>query len=139
VATKKDLDAFRGQMGQDIVAYELMKRGWNVLVNTGTQGFDLLVVSADNRVQRRVEVKTTDPSLKTGRWQRQLTVVLTEPESKEADFLVFYVHGHDTFFVIPNSAFPPSRSVTVTISKKQGDIGERTRYEPYRNAWDQLG
>lgn len=28
--TKKDLDRFRGEIGESIVAHELLKRGWNV-------------------------------------------------------------------------------------------------------------
>jgi len=61
----KSLDQFRGELGESIVAYELMKRKWTVMENLGGQGYDLLAVC--DRVQRRIEVKTTDPELKTGK------------------------------------------------------------------------
>jgi len=75
--TKKDLDGFRGEIGESIVAYELMKRGWNVMRNVGGQGYDLLAVRDSHRVQRRVEVKTTDPE--------QLTLAPSWGESEWAE------------------------------------------------------
>jgi predicted AAA+ superfamily ATPase len=131
----KSLDQFRGELGESIVAYELMKRKWTVMENLGGQGYDLLAVR--DRVQRRIEVKTTDPELKTGRSKNQLTVLLTDKESQEADFLIFYVHGHETYFIIPREAFPSSRSVTVIVGKN-GQIGHGSAYEPYRNKWKLL-
>jgi len=135
--TKKDLDRFRGEIGESIVAYELLKRGWNVMKNVGGQGYDLLAIRDHHRVERRVEVKTTDPSLKTGANRNQLTVLLSESEGEAADFLIFYVHGYETFFVIPRSAFPSSRSITVNIGK-DGKIASGSAYEKYRNKWEAL-
>lgn len=135
--TKKDIDRFRGDIGENIVAYELMKRGWNVMRNVGGQGYDLLAIRDNHRVQRRVEVKTTDPKLKTGKHSKQLTVLLTESESEATDFLIFYIHGYDTFFIIPQNAFPSSRSVTVSIGK-DGKISSGSQFEPYRDKWELL-
>ena len=78
-----------------------------------------------------------DPELKTGRTKRQLTVVLTESERKTANFLVFYIHGYSTFFVVPQDAFPPSGSVTVYIGK-DGELTTGSAFEEYRNKWDLL-
>lgn len=135
--SKKDLDRYRGEIEESIVAYELLKRNWNVMKNLGGHGYDLLAISNDARITRRIEVKTTDPELKTGAFKGQLTVLLTESEFAAADFLVFYIHGHETFFVIPKSAFPASRSVTVNVGT-DGKIAAGTAYQPYRNKWDEL-
>ncbi len=133
--TKKDLDRFRGEIGESIVAYELMKRNWDVMKHLGGQGYDL--VATRDRVQRRIEVKTTDPALKTGEHRRQLTVVLSEAERELADFLVFYIHGHETFFVIPKKDFPPGGSVTIFIDGS-GKITSGSAYEEFRNQWQPL-
>jgi len=133
--SKKDLDRFRGDVGETVVAYELLKRGWDVMRNLGGHGYDLLASRA--RVQRRVEVKCTDPSRKTGRARNQLTVILSKSEQEAADFLVFYVHGFDTFFVIPRSAFPTSGSVTVFVGR-DGHLTTGTAYERFKNGWSAL-
>jgi predicted AAA+ superfamily ATPase len=63
--TKKDLDRFRGELGETIVAYELMKRDWEVLKNLGGQGYDLRATRPN--ISRRIEVKATDPEQKTAK------------------------------------------------------------------------
>ena len=133
--TKKELDHFRGEIGESIVAYELMKRNWDVMKHLGGQGYDL--VATRDRVQRRIEVKTTDPDLKTGEHKNQLTVVLSPAECALADFLVFYIHGMATYFVIPKKDFPSSGSVTVFIDKN-GKIASGSAYEHCRNKWEPL-
>ncbi len=105
--------------------------------NLGGHGYDLLAISNDARITRRIEVKTTDPELKTGAFRGQLTVLLTESELAAADFFVFYIHGHEAFFVIPRSAYPASRSVTVNVGRDR-KIAAGTAYQPYRNKWDEL-
>ncbi len=136
MASKQDLNRLRGDLGETIVAYELMKRDWAVLKNLGGHGYDLLATKP--RVSRRVEVKTTDPDLRTGKTKRQLTVVLTESEKDNADFLIFYIHRKEAvFFVIPQKDFPSSGSVTVSIGK-DGEISSGSAYEPFRNRWDLL-
>jgi hypothetical protein len=90
-----------------------------------------------NLVSRRIEVKTTDPKLKTGKTKRQLTVLLSESEREIADFLIYYIHGYGTFFIIPQNAFPSSGSVTVNIGK-DGSISSGSAYEVFRNKWNIL-
>lgn len=136
--SKKDLDRFRGEMGENIVSYELLRRGWNVMKNLGGHGFDLLAKTPNNLVQRQIEVKTTDPGLKTGTAKNQLTVVLSDSEMSAADFCIYYIHGYNTFFIIPRAAFPSGGSITVTVSKKDGLISAGSQFEPYRNQWDSL-
>jgi len=135
--SKKDLDRFRGEIGESIVVYELLKRKWNVFRNAGGHGFDLLASSEDNRVQRRIEVKATDPALKTGKTKNQLTVVLSPAELVAADFGVFYIHGYNTFFIIPNTKFPSGGSITVNIGR-DGKISSGSMFEPWRDRWDSL-
>ena len=135
--SKKDLDRYRGEIGEAMVAYELLKRGWNVMKNLGGHGYDLFVVHAKQRVERRIEVKTTDPALKTGAARRQLTVVLSQSEKEAADFLIYYIHGYETYFVIPQAAFPSGGSVTVNIGI-DGQIASGSQFEPYRNKWELL-
>jgi hypothetical protein len=36
--TTTDLNRFRGKIGESIVAYELMKLGWNVMKHLGGRG-----------------------------------------------------------------------------------------------------
>jgi hypothetical protein len=134
--SKKDLDRFMGEMGEAIVAYELMKRGWDVMKHLGGQGYDLWATKGS--VARAVEVKTTDPHLKTGTAKTQLTVVLSEAERDTAHFLVYYIHGFDTYFVIPKRGFPTSRSRSVTVFARGGKIASGPTYEPYRNRWEGL-
>jgi hypothetical protein len=133
--TKSDLDHFRGEIGESIVAYELMKRNWDVMKHLGGQGSDLL--AARDRIQRRIEAKTTDPFLKKGKHRRQLTVKLSDVEREAADFLVFYMHGYDTFCVMPKRSFPSSGSVTVFIDR-ENKISNGTVYEEDRNFWSPL-
>ena len=133
--SKKDLDRFRGEMGEAIVAYELMKCGWDVMKHLGGQGYDLL--ASKPRVTRRIEVKTTDPARRTGTTRKQLTVGLSPAERDTADFLVYYIHGFDTYFVSPKSIFQSKRTVTLVIGKDD-KIGSRSAYEPYRNRWEAL-
>jgi hypothetical protein len=125
-------------MGEAIVAYELMKRDWDVMRHLCGQGYDLWATKG--RVSRTIEVKTTDPERRTGPTKRQLTVLLSEAEQHSADFLVYYIHGFGDYFIIPKSAFPETRSgsVTVIIGKKSGKIGPRSKYEEYRNKWEAL-
>jgi len=82
--TRKDLDRFRGDIGETLVAYELMKRGWDVMKHLGGLGYDLLATK--RLVTRRIEVKATDPALKTGKTRGQLTQILSETELRTADF-----------------------------------------------------
>jgi hypothetical protein len=133
--SKKDLDKFRGEMGEAIVAYELMKRGWDVMRHLGGQGYDLWATKGS--VARAVEVKTTDPRLKTGTARKQLAVVLSKAEQDLAHFLVYYIHGFDTYFVIPKSVFQLKPFIAVFIGK-DGKIGSRGKYEQYRNKWEAL-
>ncbi len=139
--SNKDLNSFLGDLGETIVAYELMKREWDVTKHLGGHGYDLVATKhrAKSHVSLTIEVKTTDPERKTGKTRHQLTVLLTESEFDTADYLFFYIHStRPTFFIIPRTEFPSSRSVTVTINK-QGEISSGTKYEPYRNNWEQLG
>jgi hypothetical protein len=135
--TKKDLDNLRGELGEIIVSYELMKKGWDVYKNLGGQGFDLIV--RRDLVQRRLEVKTTDTELRTGSSKNQLTVLLSESELQNADFLVFCIMHmkQTTFFVIPKKSFPTSGSVTVNILKT-GEISTGSMFESFRNQWSLL-
>ena len=138
--SKKDLNSFLGDLGEFIVAYELMKRGWDVTKHLGGHGYDLVATKhrTNSNVSRTIEVKTTDPERKTGKTRQQLTVLLTESEYNTADYLIFYIHSTQaTFFVIPRTEFPPSRSITVTINN-DGEISSGTKYEPYRNGWERL-
>lgn len=137
--SKSSIDRFRGEMGETIVAYELMKNGWDVYRNVGGHGFDLLASSENGRVQRRIEVKTTDPWLRTGSTRNQLTVILTAAEMQMADFCVFYIHGHgfNTFFVIPKALFPSGGSITVNVGR-DGQISRGTMFEETRDNWDAL-
>jgi predicted AAA+ superfamily ATPase len=134
--SEKDLNRFRGEIGESIVAYELMKRRWNVMKHLGGQGYDLCAIKGT--VERHIEVQTTDPKLKTGKARRQLTVLLSESEKKEAGFLVFYIHGYSTFFIIPQKNFPSSGSITVFLSKDEKQITAGDTYEPFRNKWELL-
>jgi len=113
-----------------------MKSGWDVMKHLGGQGYDLLATKGT--VSRRIEVKTTDPKLKTGNARRQLTVVLSGSEKKEAGFFIFYIHGYSTFFIIPQKNFPPSGSVTVFLSKDEKQITAGDSYEPFRDKWELL-
>jgi hypothetical protein len=132
--SKKDLDRFMGEMGEAIVAYELMKNGWDVMRHLGGEGYDLL--ASKPRITRAIEVKTTDPARRTGKTRKILTVGVSPAERNTADFLVYYVHGLD-YFVIPKSVFQSIRTVTVFIGK-DGKIGSGSKYEPYRNKWEGL-
>jgi hypothetical protein len=136
---KKDLDSFRGEMGETIVIYELLKRGWNVFRNMGGRGYDLRAVSEDNMITRQIEIKTTDPKLKTGATKNQLTVVLSAAERDNASHCIFYVHGYNAFFIIPKDKFPPGGSITVHVSKANPDLlSEGTMFEPFKNKWNGL-
>jgi len=112
-----------------------LKRGWDVWRNVGGTGFDL--VAHRERVQRRIEVKSTDPSERTGTTRRQLTVTLTRAEREHADHVIYYIHGHGTYFVIPKKAFPSSGSITVRVGK-DGQIRRGTQYEQWRENWASL-
>jgi hypothetical protein len=133
--SKKDLDRFMGEMGEAIVAYELMKCGWDVMKHLGGEGYDLL--ASKPRITRAIEVKTTDPERRTGKTRKNLTAGLSPAERNAADFLVYYIHGFDTYFVIPKSVFQSRRTVTVFIGK-DGRIGSKSAYEPYRKKWEGL-
>lgn len=132
---RKNMDHLRGEIGEMIVAYELMKRQWDVMRHLGGHGYDL--TATKGTVERHIEVKTTDPSLRTGNRKGQLTVKLSDSERSMSSHLVFYVHGLNTFFVIPRSAFPDSGSVTVNVGR-DGRIASGTAYEPYRDRWEVL-
>ena len=88
--SKNDLNKFRGEIGESIVAYELMKSGWDVMKHLGGQGYDLLATKGT--VSRRIEVKTTDPKLKTGNARRQLTVASLRVR-KEGSRLLHFLHS----------------------------------------------
>ncbi len=142
----RNLEMFRGDYGETIVAYELMKRGWDVYKSMGGHGFDLIANKyVPSHIIRNIEVKTTDPNLKQdGPNKRQLTVLMTCAERERATHLVFYILPLEiessnvlrppVFFVIPRKAFPSSGSVTVTLNK-EGFVNEGTTYEDFRNNW----
>ena len=134
---KKDLDRFRGEMGETIVIYELMKRGWNVSRNAGGQGHDLRAVSEDKLITRLIEVKTTDPKLRTGKTKNQLTVVLSPAERQNASHCIYYIHGFATFYVIPHAKFPSSGSITVRVGK-DGSLTEGGMFNDFKDEWDGL-
>lgn len=131
----KDINRLKAEVGEIIVGYELMKRGCEVMKNLGGHGYDLLATKG--RVDRKIEVKIADPKTKKGKWKNQLTAIISQSEKEVANFLIYYIHGHDTYFIIPKRAFPESRSVTVNIGK-DGKIASGTVYEKWRNKWGEL-
>ena len=86
------------EIGEKIVAYELRKRGWEIFLNTGI-GYDLLAIKG--RRKARIEVKTTDPAEKVGKYKQHMRGGITNRELITCDAVVWYFHGLNKFLVIP--------------------------------------
>src|SRR5690349_13501192 len=110
---RSNLSTVCSMIGIYMVTYKLMQRGWDVAHNLGGQGYDLLIKKGS--VSWKVEVKATDPLLKTGPMAGDLTASLSPEELATADFCIFYIHDHDVLFIIPKSNFPPPTSGTIKV------------------------
>jgi hypothetical protein len=134
---KHELNSFLGELGTNIVIYELLQHDWNVFRNMGGQGYDLRVTRDDNLTDRLIEVKTTDPALKTGTAKNQLTAILSPAEYKTSTHCIFYVHGRSAFYIIPKISYPTSRSITLHLAK-DGSLPKRGKYAPFKDKWEEL-
>ena len=109
--------ALKGDLGVDMVAYQLMRYGWEVSINYGkfgkglheVQGYDIF--ARNGRAEKRIEVKLRDSfgGSKPG------TVAVTDAEYKQLTHLAIVILGESThnIYVIP-------RSVLRRIIKKWG-------------------
>lgn len=129
---RKSISGIIGEIGERIVAYELLKRGWEVNLNM-TAGFDLYIRKED--VGRRIEVKTTDPSERTGKHKKQFRFTPTNKEMEECNFVIVYYHGDSKFFIIPKDDIPDHGTIAMYRSE-EGNIGGI--YEQYENKWEIL-
>lgn len=120
------------EIGEHIVAYELQKRGWQVMLNLGGKGFDIYAKKGD--IDQKIEVKAIDPYQKVGKYRQHLRQRVTDAERHECDFVVIYVHGDNKFFVIPIKEIKEKN----TIVMYKGKDGSIRQYAEYENAWEKL-
>jgi predicted RNA-binding protein with PUA domain len=132
VKEPKPMHRILTEIGEHIVAYELQKRGWQVMLNLGGIGFDIFAKKGD--VSRKIEVKTTDPGQKVGRYRQHLRQRITDAERNICDFVVVYVHGYNKFLVIPIREIPEHNSIVMYIGKN----GNIKQYAEFENAWERL-
>ena len=92
-----------GEIGEKIIGYELLKRGWEVHLNFST-GYDLYI--SKNKVHRNIEVKTRDPYKKTGETKKRINFFVTKKEMEKCDFVICYLHGMNTYLIIRKTEIP---------------------------------
>ncbi len=71
--SRKSFSSILGDIGEKIVGYELLKRGWDVNLNLSV-GYDLYIRKGD--VGKRIEVKTSDPYKRSGKYEKYFSFSL---------------------------------------------------------------
>ena len=130
-AERKPKRRILGDIGEHIVAYELQKRGWDVMMNLGV-GFDIYAKKGD--VARRIEVKAIDPYERVGKYKRHLRQKVTDAERASCNFVILYVHGDNKFFIIPIKEIP-DHNIIVMYRGKDKSIRQ---YAEFENRWELL-
>ncbi len=138
--SKGEINKILGDLGEISVSYELKKRGWKVLKNIGGDGFDLLI--SKGHKTRRLEIKSTDPECQSGKNAKYLSFGASDKQGVEADFLIFYVHGYNTYFLIPlNEKLLPlnkSRNGNTVGSIEDCCVKANSKFENFKDCWEIL-
>lgn len=132
--SRKSLSSILGDIGEKTVGYELLKRNWDVNLNLSA-GYDLYIRRGD--VGRRIEVKTTDPFEKSGKYEKHFRFAVTDKEMADCDFVIIYFHGESKYFIIPKKNIPKN-GIVAFYRRDDGSIGEDTKYKKYENNWQIL-
>ncbi|MEO8147901.1 MAG: hypothetical protein ABI723_09710 [Bacteroidia bacterium] len=88
---KKNYHLYLGKAGHLTVMSEFLTRGWNVAIPEVDIGDDIFVVQDDIGTLRRVQVKTSNSTLRQNSFSAQFIVPITQLRNIPANFPVHYV------------------------------------------------
>ncbi|MEM0050826.1 MAG: hypothetical protein QXW39_09905 [Candidatus Bathyarchaeia archaeon] len=151
--------SLRGDFGVHLVAYELMRRGWEVALNQGIimkamnreiQGYDILAKKKGRT--KRIEVKFIDSFLKRGSYRKQLRQRVTPEERKQCDAIIVVVYGstnhkiygstNHKIYIIPKSKFKEVFYSKNTIAIYNGEKESKDKMSKFMvkegSDWDKI-
>ena len=142
--------SLKGDFGVHLVAYELMRRGWEVSLNQGAiskdnremQGYDVL--ARKGKTIKKIEVKFIDSLFKTGMYKNHLRQRLTTEEVKQCDMAIIVIYGYNSheFYIIPKRSFEEvfySRNTIAIYNGKRQGKGKMNKFKVTgTSSWDKL-
>lgn len=128
-----------GDIGEQAVVLECLKRGWNVLTPVGDRlPYDILIEINNCFIKIQVKVAwlykgsyiTDNRRAKTNRKEYKIEKYL----DKDFNFAIIFIKELNTFYVMPSTVFNSYGSgiALESIEKRQ----RLPRAFPYREAWD---
>ena len=137
---KQKLSSLLGEIGERLVAYELIKRGWEVHKNLSQTGFDLYIQKGT--VHRKIEVKTRDAFEASGEPKTPLQFSVSPKEMETCDAVICYARGEKNIFLIIRKKTILRLNETV---QKKGQIRAHIKdgevsgtWKSFMNNWDVL-
>lgn len=139
---KQKLSSLLGEIGERLVAYELIKRDWNVHKNLSQTGFDLYIQKGT--IHRKIEVKTRDAFEASGEPKTSLLFSASPKEMETCDAVICYARGEKNIFLIVqkntilrlNEAVQQKDKGKIHASIKDGEISGK--WKSFVNNWDVL-
>lgn len=142
--------SLKGDFGAHLVAYELMRRGWEVSLNQGmiaknhreVQGYDILARKGEEI--KKIEVKFIDSFLKTGTYRKHLRQRLTPAEVKRCDAVIIVIYGDNAheFYIIPRKNFKEvfySNNTIAIYNGKTPGKGKMSKFKITKSSsWDKF-
>ncbi len=143
--------SLKGDFGAHLVAYELMRRGWEVSLNQGMitkntnreiQGYDIL--ARKDKSIKKIEVKFIDSFLKKGTYKKHLRQRLTPGEVKQCDAAIIVIYGNNVheFYIIPRRNFKEvfySNNTIAIYNGKKPSKGKMGKFKVTEASnWDKL-
>lgn len=141
----QNIQALVGEIGERQVLLRLailshQRSEWQVFLNLGESGYDVLLLNTSTDERICVEVKTRQRLYTTGKLHRPVQFNLTDGEYEACDVLIAYFIDHNDFYIVPKSDLKPvsggKRWRFVLTMNKQGR--PHPRFSPYRNNWGLL-
>lgn len=137
------------EIGQRSVLLRLammsMGTPWEVFLNVGEAGYDILLTNTRSKQRVKIEVKTRQRLHTTAKEKNKNTAhfTVTKNERTRADFVVCYWWEKSWFFVVPSDDLRQTGSgkgiaykFIVSCTKRKGTPSSRGL--PYWNRWDHL-
>ena len=139
---KRKLSSLLGEIGEKLVAYELIKRGWEVHKNLSQTGFDLYIQKGT--VHRKIEVKTRDGFEASGEPKTALLFSASPKEMETCDAVICYARCEKNIFLIVrkktilrlNETIQQKDKGNIRVYIKDGEVSGK--WKSFMNNWDVL-
>ena len=113
---------------------------WEVFSNICNEGYDILLMSHDNNIKIRIEVKARQQIFTTGKENRSVQFNMTNKEYESSDFLIGYFIDLDKFYIIPKTVLKPvnNKKTWRYNLTRRADGTPHPIHGKYENKWNLL-